>query len=81
VLINLLHHGQEGDHNMEVRLKFEALGLASEAQLDLVEGLHKLVSQQVAENQVQAIAWNWESMNEAVSSIHMALERQVGAVW
>jgi hypothetical protein len=60
VLINLLHHSQEGDHNIEARLKFEALRLASEAQLGLVEGLHKLVSQQVAENQVQVIAWNWE---------------------
>jgi hypothetical protein len=39
------------------------------------------VSQQVAENQVQAIAWNWGSMNGAVGSIHMALERQVAAVW
>ena len=66
---------------MEVRLKFEALGLASEAQLGLVEGLHKLVSQQVVENQVQAIAWNWGSMNGAVGNIHMALERQVVAVW
>jgi hypothetical protein len=81
VLINLLHHGQEGDHNIEARLKFEALRLASEAQLGLVEGLHKLVSQQVVEDQVQAIAWNWGSMNGAVGSIHMALERQVVAVW
>ena len=66
---------------MEARLKFEALGLASEAQLGLVKGLHKLVSQQVVENQVQAIAWNWGSMNGVAGSIHMALERQVAAVW
>ena len=81
MLINLPHHGQEGDHNMEARLKFEALRLASEAQLGLVEELHKLVSQQVAENQVQAIAWNWGSMNGAVGSFNMTLERQVVAVW
>ena len=81
MLINLFHHSQEGDHNIEARLRFEALGLTSEAQLGLVEGLYKLVSQQVAENQVQAIAWNWGSMNGVVGSIHMALERQVAAVW
>ena len=84
MLKNLPHHSQEGDHNTEARLKFGALRLASEAQLGLVEGLHVLVSQEAVENQLQPIAWdlgNWGSMNGVVGKIHMALERQVAAVW
>lgn len=70
---------------MEANLKFGALGLASEAQLGLVEGLHKLVSQEVVESRSQQMAWDWgswRSMSGAgvVGSIRMAFERQVAAV-
>ena len=74
------HHGQEDDHNTEANLKFGALGLASEAQLDLAERLHKVVSQEVVENWSWAITWDWGSwgsMNKAVGRIHMALEWQI----
>jgi hypothetical protein len=73
VLKNLPHHSWEGNHNTVASLKFEALRLASEAQLGLVEGLYKLV-----ENQAQAISWdwgNWGSMHGAMGSIY------IGRLW
>jgi hypothetical protein len=88
VLINLPHHGWEDGHSIEASLKFGALGFASlaEMQLGLVEGLHKLVGQEVVENQARPIAWDWElenwgNMNGAVGSIRMALQSQAAAVW
>ena len=80
MLKNFPHHGQEDDRNTEANLKFGALGLTSEAQLDLAERLHKVARQEVVENRSWAIAWDWGSwgsMNEVVGRIHMALERQV----